>query len=247
MRAIADTTTLLEKVPNTETNAISRLRHLSPKKSAHSSFSLCMFRTPSLRLPGVGTGLLSSAREEVKPMTRHLSGRASLGLLLTILALAVVLGGTLARADDLNLGGTFNSFNFYNNGVLTAEGGGSLVTSSLTSVTLGFVYCVDINDNITVPGDYNNTIVTNNGNVNGAMVNNAGQVAWLLDNYAVGAEGNANATDQIALQAAIWHVIYGANYYLDPSQTVRIRCTWLTWPRLAQIPLLSPIIIGSVL
>lgn len=131
-------------------------------------------------------------------MTRYIS----------ILALAVMLACSAARADDLNLGGTFNQIEM-NTGTV---GGGSIVVSSLNGNTLAWVYCVDIIDDVYVPADYPNTIVRNDGIVNGSLVNNAGEVAWLLDNYAVAAEGNAN--QQIALQAAIWHVIYGNAEYL---------------------------------
>ncbi len=66
---------------------------------------------------------------------------------------------------------------------------------------------MDLYTDIYVPGDYNNTIVTNNGAVNGNNVNNAGAVAWLLDEFAHSDIGNTNG--QVALQAAIWHEIYG--------------------------------------
>lgn len=122
---------------------------------------------------------------------------------LWILALAVMLGGGAARADDLNVGGNFNWVPLSTGDV----GGGSITVSYLNGGQLSWLYCVDLNHTITVPGDYNNTTTTSNGVVNGGLVNNAGQVAWLLDHYATADIGNTNA--QTALQAAIWHEIYG--------------------------------------
>ena len=40
-------------------------------------------------------------------MKRYMSERASLSLLLSVLALAMVLGGSVARADDLKLGSSY--------------------------------------------------------------------------------------------------------------------------------------------
>ncbi|MGO9270525.1 MAG: Cys-Gln thioester bond-forming surface protein [Terriglobia bacterium] len=134
---------------------------------------------------------------------------------LWILALAVMLGGGAARADtgNLSIGGTFN----YVPTSVGDEGGGSVTVSTLNGVTLNWLYCVDLNDVVYVPGTYNNTTITSNGmaNENGAFqtVNNAGEVAWLLDHYANSANGDTNA--EVALQAAIWNVIYGVG--LNPS------------------------------
>ena len=128
---------------------------------------------------------------------------------LVTVALAIVLGSGMALADDLYVGGN------YNNIPLTTgnEGGGSITVSTLNGAALPWLYCVDLYITISVPGDYNNTTTTSNGYVHGALVNNAGQVAWLLDHYATADIGNT--TGQIALQAAIWHAIFGVA--LDPS------------------------------
>jgi hypothetical protein len=178
-------------------------------------------------------------------MTKYLCGRASLSLLMSILALAVVLGGSVARADDLNLGGSYNIFNFVINTIDQSVGGGEVggsadtLTIGSTTIDLAYVYCVDIWDDVGVPGDYTATTTTHNGTVTeennysyglaspttpsgvgySGTVNNAGQIAWLLDHYAAGAEGStaAEIAAQEALQAAIWHTIYGANYYLNPA------------------------------
>jgi hypothetical protein len=146
-------------------------------------------------------------------MTRYTSERAAFSLLMPALALAVVLGGSTARADDLDLGGNYNTFNFNENGSIQSLGAGSITVSSLNSVTLAWVYCVDLLDTIAVPANYDDTTTTNNGVVNGVAVNNDGEVAWLLDAYATSSEGNV--TDQEALQASIWTTIYGHNYNLN--------------------------------
>lgn len=131
---------------------------------------------------------------------------------LVTLALAiVVLGSGMALADDLNVGGNFNMIPLSSGD----EGGGSITTSYLNGGQLSWLYCVDLNHTITVPGDYNNTATTSNGMVNGGLVNNAGQVAWLLDHYATADIGDK--TGQVALQAAIWHEIYGVG--LNPGSS----------------------------
>jgi hypothetical protein len=132
---------------------------------------------------------------------------------LWILALAVMLGGGAALADDLNVGGNYNSIPLVGN-LNGSYGGGAITTSYLNGVQIT-LYCVDLYDTIPVPKDYNNTTTTSNGMVTelnsplgttGGVVNNAGQVAWLLTQYASADSGNTTA--QIALQAAIWHVVY---------------------------------------
>ena len=149
--------------------------------------------------------------------------------LLFIAACMFVLAAGSARADyiaDLKVGGTYSSVPFVNNGVPTTEGGGSIDVSYLNGVQLPWLYCIGINTVIYVPGDYAHTnvdtssdaIVHGNGFTND-QVTNAGQVAWLLDHYATGGQGD----HAVALQAAIWHVINGSNYYLasSASQTVK--------------------------
>jgi hypothetical protein len=124
-----------------------------------------------------------------------------------VMASIVFLMAGVANADDLYVGGNFNNITLdgTTNGTETV-GGGSIYTSSLNGHELSYLYCIGLYTTITVPGDYNPTIVTHNGMVNGYMVTNAGAIAWLLTTYAAGAEGNTNA--QIGLQAAIWHEEY---------------------------------------
>jgi hypothetical protein len=126
---------------------------------------------------------------------------------LLTLTLALTLGGTAALADDLNLGGNYNSFNILEGTtVVNGIGGGAILPSSLNGTALAWVYCVGLFTEVSVPEDYPNAIVTNNGVVNGAPVHNAGEIAWLLDTYANTAVGDVNAEE--GLQAAIWTVEY---------------------------------------
>jgi len=152
-------------------------------------------------------------------------------------AASILMSAHAAQADDLQLGGNYNTIT----GDLTAGselsgtgqstvGGGSITTSYLNGVQLPWVYCVDYDTTVTVPGDYNGTVVSKDGTIHhfggaggpgaGLAVNNAGQVAWLLDNLAAGTVGNTNA--ESGLQAAIWATIYnGTNgvgtYVLDAT------------------------------
>jgi hypothetical protein len=117
----------------------------------------------------------------------------------------------IANADTLTLGSTYNSIYLTGSGtgtLIEPVGGGSVQSASLNGVSLPYVYCVGLYTDVYVPATYNATLVTQNGVVNGGptQINNAAQIAWLLNQYAVGAENDLNA--QIALQAAIWHVEY---------------------------------------
>jgi len=86
----------------------------------------------------------------------------------------------------------------------------------LNGYKLPWVYCTDIPDNVWVPGDYKNTLISRSGQewwgggnpISGFVtVPHAGSVAYLLVTF-----GNAaSATGRNAeagLQAAIWQVIY---------------------------------------
>jgi len=170
-------------------------------------------------------------------MKRYMSKRASFGLLFSVLALAMVLGGSVARADTLALGSQFGYTTVimdgagpngpYTSPTEVSEGAGPIGPSTLNGSALAFVYCVDLFDEVSVPGTYN-ALVTSNGTVNGAAVNNAGEIAWLLDNYGAaagstpGTPGSSIANEQQALQAAIWSVEYDTSTFRvtgDSSQS----------------------------
>jgi hypothetical protein len=127
-------------------------------------------------------------------------------LSLSILAFAVMLGGGAAFADDLNLGPNYVTVWVDENGGPTNVGGGPITISSLNGTQLAYVYCVGFFTDVFVPDDYPDTTITSDGWVNNAFVNNDGEIAWLLDNYALGSLGNQ--IDEQALQAAIWTIEY---------------------------------------
>lgn len=124
--------------------------------------------------------------------------------------LASLLCAHAAQADRLSLGSHYNYIDFTNHG---SVGGGSIDPSFLDGNALAFVYCADIYTHVNVPASYD-TYVSTDGYIHktsldatGIAVTNMDRVAWLLENYAFGAV--ANPTQQQALQAAIWHEIYG--------------------------------------
>jgi hypothetical protein len=135
---------------------------------------------------------------------------------------ALVLGlatARMANATVLVVGGNYSTIDLdTTSGPLTVGGGSidpSSVGPSLSNQTpLKYLYCLNYNLPLNAPGTYLQTTVTTNGYVYGSLVNNAGEVAWLLSNYGSAGQG----PQEIALQAAIWHVIYG-NVSLDPSQS----------------------------
>jgi hypothetical protein len=134
---------------------------------------------------------------------------ASILSLMTSMSYAMTIG-------DYSLGSTFNTIYSVINNSNTTAGGGSVVTSMLNNVAVPFDYCVDLFTEVNAPADYNKSIITNDGTVHygtsqaGTVVHYQ-QVAWLLDNYANKSIKDVNL--QIALQAAIWTEINGANVY----------------------------------
>ncbi len=133
------------------------------------------------------------------------------------------------QSADLYIGGTYSTINMLQgttdhgkvSWVQVAENGGSIETSTLNGQQLNYLYCVDISTTVGVPNDYNNTFVSNSGQIhlNGTplTVNNAGSVAYLLQTYGINGQGDQAK----ALQAAIWTEIYGTNsanqYILDTT------------------------------
>lgn len=137
-------------------------------------------------------------------------------ILLTIATFAIIgLSGT-AHANVLQLGGQSSSIHFVENGTPRTIGGGSFDPSVLDGRSLDYLYCVDMDNTISLGSNYTYTTVNNTAEIHGSAVNNADKVAYLLGKYGVGGQGD-QAT---ALQAAIWHEVYGANYHLDTSYYV---------------------------
>ena len=90
-----------------------------------------------------------------------------------------------------------------------SEAGGSIDISSLPGRQLDYLYCVDLFHDVGVSASYPNTTVNNAAIINGNPLPNADKVAYLLENYGVGGQGEQAQ----ALQAAIWHEIYGSGVY----------------------------------
>ncbi len=108
-----------------------------------------------------------------------------------ILAFAVMLAGSAAHADDLKLGPNYVPVTIDEGGVgATNVGGGPITISFLNGSPLAYVYCVGFFTDVYVPDDYPDTVVTNNGFVNGAFVNHDGEIAWLLNIFAVASLGS---------------------------------------------------------
>ncbi len=101
----------------------------------------------------------------------------------------------------------------------TQNAGGSIGlppnNGSVDGVTTPFLYCVEITTDINVPGTYYADL-SSTGIIHGALIPNAGQLAWLIDYIAP----NATTSDlQEGLQAAIWQQVYGSNFSVDPVNT----------------------------
>ncbi len=146
---------------------------------------------------------------------------------LAMIAVAIVLGSGMALADDLNITGGFNGgIQISGDGLSGTYGGGTFTGGYLNGIALPWIYCVDIPDEVGVPGDYPNATSNNNGTIAGSHTNytyngitgdpspagtqegvtNAKDVAWLLHTFAAGA---TTYDQQVGLQGAIWHEIYG--------------------------------------
>ena len=109
-----------------------------------------------------------------------------------------------AQASTLYVGGTYSSIHSIVNDTPKTEGGGSIEVSTLDGNTLDYLYCVDLFKDVNVTVTYSSTDVNNAGYIYGSALPNAGEVAWLLANYGTSGQGD----QAVALQAAIWTVIY---------------------------------------
>ena len=152
-------------------------------------------------------------------------------LRLTTLALSFcTLTSGLARAgsESLKLGAitgapVYCSLTGYGSGNFTdlKQQGGNVFDSLLNGKTVPYIYCVDLTHNIS-PNFNGQANVTTNGLIHydpvaypGDLVNNAGQVSWLMLHISAGTPGHPLSRDQQGgLQAAIWKTIYGANFSL---------------------------------
>ena len=100
--------------------------------------------------------------------------------------------------------------------------GGSFDVSTLNGRVLPYVYCVDMERDITLGGTYPYVNLTHDGTIHGEAINNGDQVAWLLQAYGL----SATTHDQMAaLQCAIWKVISGDKFSLgdeNPDELVAL-------------------------
>jgi len=161
--------------------------------------------------------------------------------LLAVLAVLALLPAA-ASADTLILGSNVSWIATEGHGTV---GGGSYDWATLNGQSLDWVYCVDVGRTINVPGTYNDTDVTDNGVVHGSLINNAGQVAWLVNRYAVRGMG---ATEQAALQSAIWATIYGPTWAPTNADVLRQYSLYMTnvgTASLDSVSWLSPGTLGS--
>jgi hypothetical protein len=144
---------------------------------------------------------------------------------LTLLTLAATLtvSSLSAHADSLTLGNLYSgtvpggssagdiTYKFLGSKDIDTAGAGNITGTTAIingqSVAFSAVFCVDLFDSIGLDGTYNASFNTF-GFVNGLPVNNAGQVAWLIDNLSAGA---TTAAENMGLQAAIWATEYNGH------------------------------------
>ena len=135
---------------------------------------------------------------------RLLVGVVFAGLVVGLVGESRVEAGTLVLSNPF--GPTIN-VNF--RGTEEQTGTGS-ITSTLDGKSLPWLYCVEIDRNINVPGTYDTPFRTD-GIVHGNLLAHAGGVAWLVDHFAASA---VSLDQQGGLQAAIWRTIYGSDFKL---------------------------------
>jgi hypothetical protein len=99
--------------------------------------------------------------------------------------------------------------------VFTSQYAGQLAASFVSAGRAGdfFAYCVDLNHSFRVPSNWS-VNVNNTATIYGATVNNAGQIAYLIDTYGY---QRLDADHSAGLQAAIWKVEYGTNFTLTSA------------------------------
>lgn len=104
-------------------------------------------------------------------------------------------------ADTFELGSSFNSINLLNNGVAQTFNGG-IYEGTLNGLALNQLYCVNIFSTIDAASEYTQTSVSFSGVVNNSTVQNAGAIAYIINNLAPQASTTAQ---QEAIQVAIWN------------------------------------------
>jgi hypothetical protein len=150
--------------------------------------------------------------------------RLVLGFVFAAVALLSI-GGRAGASHVLDTGSGYQTGPLYVT-VLGHNGDSSFLNSSgsigqppnfasIDGIALPYMYCVEIFTDIGVQGTYGVDLSTT-GIVHGALVPNAGEIAWLIDNFAASA---TTQDQQEGLQAAIWQQVYGAAFSVDPVNT----------------------------
>jgi hypothetical protein len=140
-------------------------------------------------------------------------------LSLFAVATTLALGSAAAYADSLTLGHAGDSLSFRFDGSNESGSGGNFTPSSAViggkTVNFTAIYCVDLNDFINDNSFFNNVVFTTNGSVNGSVVHNDADIAWLILNTTV-----TNELQAAGLQAAIWEEEYGTSFTLLTTGTI---------------------------
>jgi len=132
--------------------------------------------------------------------------------------------GDIVATGTLSLPGSWSNYNtnipiqtnVNNTGwVSSSPAAGAMIGLTFNGVPLPPVYCVDLYKDVYLGSSNTGTQITNNGYINDALINNAPEIAYLVDHFS----GSANTvTKEDALQAAIWHVRYdGATAYVGAN------------------------------
>jgi hypothetical protein len=132
---------------------------------------------------------------------------ARLGIILVAMTVMGLFGASMAYADTLVLGGAYPTFSYSYNNINghsgTGGGSGSIDPSTLNGIALPWVFCTQIEVDISVPGTFDTTVS------NSTSIANADKVAYLLQSYA---HVGMSSLEMTTLQAAIWHEIYGDKF-----------------------------------
>lgn len=122
---------------------------------------------------------------------------------LTFVALLGTAGATSA-GQSLSLDGNYNhtTIDFKDSTGTHSESGGGSIGGALNGQPLSYLYCLEFNININVPGTYGDSVVSTTGQIHGVPLANRLEIAWLMLNVA---PTIGNSLDkQAGLQALLW-------------------------------------------
>ena len=147
-------------------------------------------------------------------------------IILPFIGIAMAIFGCGASANVFTMGSAYGSsmnitYTLGNNAMHSFYGAGGnfggIGQAKLDGLSLAYVYCIDLFDDISLNTSYSASNTTNgtvaettahaigNTNSNG-LINNAAAIAWLIDSQASLA---TNGNLQSGLQLAIWTQLYG--------------------------------------